>query len=266
MPFEVKLILAGLIVGALVGLTGMGGGALMTPILILVGIPPTTAVGTDLAYAAITKSVGAWRHHQLKHVNMRIVFWLACGSVPAAFLGVFTLAELKDRMGGDVEDLIQTVLGVALVAVGVTFGLKTLIDLRGSGRDVDIREVRLKRWHGRIFSIGIGLVFGYLLGLTSVGSGTFFGMALILFYRLRAARVVGTDIFHAAILVWAGAIAHALITHTVDFGSVGWLLVGSIPGILIGAQYTARAPEKLLRVALAIVLSVSGICLMVFAD
>ncbi len=263
MPFEAKLVLAGLIVGAIVGLTGMGGGALMTPILILVGIPPTTAVGTDLAYAAITKTVGAWRHHKLEHVNLRIVFWLACGSVPAAVLGVVTLDKLREHMGADVEDLIQTILGGALVAVGIVFAVKTLLDV--GGRDVDVREVRLKRWHGRAFSISVGLIFGYLLGLTSVGSGTFFGMALIIFFRLRAARVVGTDIFHAAVLVWAGAISHALITHTVEFGTVGWLLIGSIPGILVGSHYTARAPERFLRVGLATVLTVSGVSLFVFA-
>jgi uncharacterized protein len=259
MPIELKLVIAGLLVGCLVGLTGMGGGAVMTPLLIFLGIPATTAVGTDLAFSAATKTLGAWRHHSLRHVNYRIALWFAAGSVPAAVLGVLTLKELQEAMGDDVDAFVQLLLGGALVIVGITFALKTLI-LKEHPHDREI-ETRLAS-REKVLAVGIGLVFGYLLGLTSVGSGTFFGMALVLVFQLRAARVVGTDIFHAAILVWAAAIAHAAITQTVEFGTVGWLLVGSIPGILIGAQGTSRAPERLLRGCIATVLGVSGISLL----
>jgi uncharacterized membrane protein YfcA len=224
------------------------------------GLPATAAVGTDLAFSACTKSLGAWRHHQLAHVNYRIALWLAAGSVPAAVLGVLTLKELRDAMGEDVDGLVQLLLGGALILVGVTFALKTLL-LRESPVD---REI-VTRLAGRekATAVIVGVAFGYVLGLTSVGSGTFFGMALVVLFHLRAARVVGTDIFHAAILVWAAAIAHAVLTQTVEFGTVGWLLAGSIPGILIGAQGTSRAPERLLRSCIAVVLAVSGISLLV---
>ena len=261
MPLELKLVLAGLLVGCLVGLTGMGGGAVMTPLLIFLGFPATTAVGTDLAFSACTKTLGAWRHHSLRHVNYRLALWLACGSVPAAVLGVVTLKELRDSMGADVDGFVQALLGVALMLVGATFAVKTLL-LRD--RHVD-REIETRvTGRDKAVAIASGLVFGYLLGLTSVGSGTFFGMVLVLFYGLRAARVVGTDIFHAAILVWAAAISHAVITQTVEFGTVGWLLAGSIPGILIGAQGTSRAPERALRGCIAAVLAFSGVSLLVW--
>jgi uncharacterized membrane protein YfcA len=259
MPVEAKLVLAGLLVGALVGLTGMGGGAVMTPLLIFLGIPATTAVGTDLAFSAFTKTLGAWRHHSLSHVNYRIAFWLAAGSVPAAVLGVLTLKQLQNAMGDDVDGLIQALLGASLVLVGLTFALKTLVlKPKEHEREIETRVTSREK----VMAVGIGLGFGYLLGLTSVGSGTFFGMALVLLFHLRAARVVGTDIFHAAMLVWAAAIAHAVITQTVQFGTVGWLLAGSIPGILIGAQGTSRAPERLLRGCIAAVLGISGISLL----
>jgi uncharacterized membrane protein YfcA len=131
----------------------------------------------------------------------------------------------------------------------------------GRGNDAPFALVR----RDRVLAILIGAAGGFVVGLTSVGSGTFFGMVLVLFYGLRAARVVGTDIFHAAILVWAAAIAHAAITQTVEFGTVGWLLAGSVPGILLGAQGTSRAPERALRGCIAAVLAFSGISLLVWS-
>ena len=146
-------------------------------------------------------------------------------------------------------------------ASSASFAVKTLL-LRDRSFERTI-ETRLTG-RDKAVAVGSGLVFGYLLGLTSVGSGTFFGMVLVLFYGLRAARVVGTDIFHAAILVWAAAIAHAAITQTVEFGTVGWLLAGSVPGILLGAQGTSRAPERALRGCIAAVLAFSGVSLLVW--
>ena len=258
MPLELKLAVAGLLVGTLVGLTGMGGGAVMTPLLIFMGIPAVQAVGTDLAYSAVTKTVGAWRHHTLRHVNYRIALWLGLGSVPASVVGVFTLDRLEHAAGTDVETLIRDVLGAALVVVGATLLVRTLLHRRARpGREI---ETRLER-RQKLLAVGVGLVFGYVLGLTSVGSGTFFGMALLLFFPLSASRVVGTDTLHAAVLVWAAALAHAAAGN-VDLGSVSWLLVGSVPGILLGAQFTGRAPERVLRIALSVVLAVSGVALL----
>ena len=238
-------------------MTGMGGGSLMTPLLIMLGIPPVKAVGTDLAYAAITKTFGAWRHQKLENVNLTVVKWLALGSVPASVLGVVTLERLKDVMGDDLDRFIQTALGVALVAVGVAFVVKSF--LRRNPVQPEINgELSTRR---KVLAVSVGVVFGFALGLTSVGSGTFFGMALMLFFPLRAARIVGTDVFHAAILVASAALAHTFAGN-VEFGTVGWILVGSVPGILIGAQLTNRAPERGLRVGLGVTLATAGVALL----
>jgi uncharacterized membrane protein YfcA len=248
-----KLAAAGLLIGALVGLTGMGGGSLMTPLLVLLGIPPVKAVGTDLAYAAVTKTIGAWRHHALANVNYPIARWLAAGSVPASIVGVFTLTQLKHSLGPDLDTWIQRALGVALILVGSALVARTFLRphvvVEEQGDALSRRQ--------KVMAVGVGVLFGFALGLTSVGSGVFFGMALMLLFPLRASRIVGTDVFHAALLVAAAAGAHT-IAGNVDFGSVGWILVGSLPGILIGAQFTGRLPDRPLRMALGATLAAAG--------
>ena len=252
------VVLFGLGVGILVGTTGMGGGSLMTPLLILVfGVKPVMAIGTDLAYAAITKTFGAWRHHALRNVNHALVRWLAIGSVPSSVLGVFTLDRLRDRLGDDVDVLVQDALGFALVLVGIAFVAKTCIRYRPVERELGGR-LSLGQ---KLVAASIGLVFGFALGFTSVGSGTFFGMAMMLAFPLRPQRLVGTDVFHAAILVFAAASAQT-VAGNVQFGTVGWILVGSLPGIFLGAQFTGRAPERALRLALGVTLAVAGIALL----
>src|SRR4051794_14706301 len=256
-PLDLKLAFAGLLIGGLVGLTGMGGGSLMTPLLIFLGLPPVKAVGTDLAYAAVTKSFGAWRHHVLQNVNYDVAKWLALGSVPASVLGVFTLDRLESLLGSDPDAFVQTLLGILLILVGTGFALKSVLRPHAS---VDEPAAGLDR-RQKAIAFGVGVVFGFALGLTSVGSGTFFGLALLLFFPLRASRVVGTDVFHAAMLVFAAALAHA-VSGNVEWGSVSWILVGSVPGILVGARYTGRAPERALRMLLATTLTVSGVALL----
>jgi uncharacterized protein len=253
------LMLAGLTVGLLVGLTGMGAGSLMTPILITVfGIPAGTAVGTDLVYAAVTKMFGAARHTQLRNVNRELAMWMATGSAPAAFLGTFALYNL---LHVDVNRWLPNVIGYTLVAVGIAVCIRTFVTIRGlwdaSKLPVD---GELTRRH-KVLAVVIGAVFGFVLGLTSVGSGVFFGMALVTLFPLSARRVVGTDLLHAMIVTLAAA-AGTILWGTPDYGNVGAILVGSIPGILIGSHFTAHMPERALRGSIAGVLALSGLKLL----
>src|SRR5437660_3409674 len=166
MDINVGMIAAGLAVGILVGLTGMGAGSLMTPILITVfGIPPTTAVGSDLIYAAITKMFGAARHHQLENVNKQLGLWMGAGSVPAAILGVFTLYEIFPRVGFNVDNVLLNLIGGTLVVVGIAVALRTFVSIPGLWDAGKLpTDGALQRKH-KLLAVGIGVVFGYILGL-----------------------------------------------------------------------------------------------------
>ena len=259
MDINTGMIAAGLAVGILVGLTGMGAGSLMTPILITVfGIPPTTAVGSDLIYAAITKMFGAARHHQLANVNKELGLWMGAGSVPAAILGVFTLYEIFPRVGFNVDDVLLTLIGSILVLVGVTVALRTFVSIPGLWDSGKLPTDGALGRHHKILALSIGVVFGFILGLTSVGSGVFFGMALVTLFPLAARRVVGTDLFHAMLVTVAAGLATLVWGHP-NFSVVSSILIGSIPGILIGSHFTARAPDRLLRGIIALVLAASGL-------
>jgi uncharacterized membrane protein YfcA len=238
------VVLFGLGVGILIGLTGIGGGSLMTPLLILVvGVQPVVAIGTDLAYGAITKTVGGWRHLRKGTVDLGVSKWLAFGSVPGALAGVFLLERL---------DLDVTVV-LALVA-----GALMVVSLAVLARAVFARAPRERATvpltaRSKAGAVSIGLVLGLVLGLTSVGSGALIGPALILLFRLTPRRVVGTDVFHAAILLWAAGLAH-WIGGNVDFGLMGTILLGSVPGVWIGTSLVDRVPVGFLRPALGCVL------------
>ena len=259
MDINVGMIAAGLAVGLLVGLTGMGAGSLMTPILISVfGIPASTAVGTDLVYAAVTKTFGAGIHHWQKNVNLEIAKWMAFGSVPAAFLGVFSLWNLFD---GGVDDWLPKLIGFSLIFVGIGVSVRTFVSVRGLWDHRSLPTDGPLDTHHKVIAVGIGAVFGFLLGLTSVGSGVFFGMALVTLFPLSTRRVVGTDLFHA-MMVTVAAAAATILWGTPDFGAVGSILIGSIPGILIGSMFTKRVNHRLLRGAIAIVLAMSGLRLL----
>ena len=259
MDINVGMIAAGLVVGLLVGLTGMGAGSLMTPILISVfGIPASTAVGTDLVYAAVTKTFGAGIHHWQKNVNLEIAKWMAFGSVPAAFLGVFSLWNLFD---GGVDDWLPKLIGFSLIFVGIGVAVRTFVSIRGLWDHRSLPTDGPLDTHHKVIAVGVGAVFGFLLGLTSVGSGVFFGMALVTLFPLSTRRVVGTDLFHA-MMVTVAAAAATILWGTPDFGAVGSILIGSIPGILIGSMFTKRVNHRLLRGAIAIVLAMSGLRLL----
>jgi len=249
------IVLFGLGIGVLVGMTGMGGGSLMTPLLILIfGISPTTAIGTDIFYAAVTKTVGGWRHLKMKTVNMDLVKWLALGSVPSAVAGVILVSWLQTKIGeARLEELVYAVLGGTLLMVGVITLARALI-LRNLIDERDRFEV--ERRH-KVAAIVIGATTGFVIGITSAGSGTVIAILLIAVYRLAPKKVVGTDVFHAAILLWAAGIAH-WVGGNVDFVLAGNILLGSIPGVVIGASLSDKAPQGFLRTALGLVLVGSG--------
>ena len=249
-----ELSLTGLLIGLLVGMTGMGGGSLMTPILVLVfDFNVVLAVGTDILHGAIFKTIGAARHRALGHVHARLAFWLALGSVPASLAGVYVIEILKDVYGEDLNDVATRILGVALILGGTGFLVKTFVHRR----EPDDRPYRLTP-RDRALAFTGGVLGGFVLGLTSVGSGTFFALMLLVAFPLTAAKVVGTDIFHAAVLLWAAGLAH-LSADNVDLAATGWLALGSIPGILIGSQWTVRLPERAMRVTLGLVLLAAGL-------
>jgi uncharacterized membrane protein YfcA len=249
-----KLSLAGLLIGVLVGMTGMGGGSLMTPMLVfLFGFKPTVAIGTDILHGAIFKSFGAARHRQLGTVHARLTLWMLVASAPCSLLGVGLSTWLKHRYGDGFEDTAAVILGVALIAGGIGFAVKTFV----AGREKSDAPFLLTPVDRRI-AVLTGALGGFIVGLTSVGSGTFFGLVMLLVFPLTAAKVVGTDIFHAAALLWVAGAGH-LAAGNVDLHATAWLLLGSIPGVLLGSQVSVNLPDTALRLGLATTLTLSGI-------
>ena len=253
-----EFVVAGLFTGLLVGMTGMGGGSLMTPILVfLFGIPPSTAIGTDIAHGAAFKTVGAVQHRRMGNVRARLAGWMLVGSVPASLVGVWLNEQLTDRYGDEAKSVMGQVLGAALLFGAVGLIAKSLVQTGGPGGDPDWQLTN----RDRVAAILIGLLGGFIVGLTSVGSGVFFGLTLLVVFPLRAHKVVGTDIFHAAVLLYVAGAAH-WAAGNVDFGILFWLLLGSIPGVLIGGRLTLSIPEQRLRLLLAGVLGLAGIKLL----
>jgi len=241
--------LAGLLVGVLVGMTGMGGGSLMTPILIIVfGFDAKIAVGTDILHEPAFKSFGAVRHGIPGPVHARLALWMFAGSGPLSLVGV----EVADRVGTNSMNSLERIVGGALILGGLGWLIKTFVH----GRSDDAPFLLEKR--DKLIAIAIGASCGFVVGMTSVGSGTFFGLAMLLVYPLTAAKIVGTDMFHAAVLLWVAGISH-LLHGDVDKHAMAWLLVGSIPGVLLGSQMSIKVPERALRVAFGAVLILSGI-------
>jgi uncharacterized protein len=249
-----EFTLTGLLIGVLVGVTGMGGGSLMTPILVIVfGFKPTLAIGTDILHGAIFKTVGAIRHRRLGNVQARLSGWMFMGSAPTSVLGVSVATWLKHRYGDGVNSVEGRLLGAALLFGGLGLLAKSFLRARVIGDGGFVLTNR-----DRVAAVLIGLFGGFIVGLTSVGSGTFFGLTMLFVFPLRAHKVVGTDIFHAAALLYVAGCGH-FIAGNVDMHVVAWLLLGSIPGVLIGSQWMVRLPEPQVRAALAIVLLLSGL-------
>lgn len=255
------LIAFGLGVGVLVGMTGIGGGSLMTPLLILVfGVKPLTAVGTDLAYAAITKTVGGYKHWRQRTVDLPLSTWMALGSVPAAIGGVYVLDLLERTYGAEFDEVLLALLSGALLLSGAATLARAFLKRFHERERADLR---LEPRH-KAAAVTLGLFVGFVLGMTSAGSGALIAVGLILLFRLVPTRVVGTDVLHAAVLLWAAAAAH-IVAGNVDFPLAANILVGSVPGVWVGSHWSVRVPAPMLRATLAVVLIGSGLGLLVKA-
>jgi hypothetical protein len=246
------VIVFGVGVGVLVGLTGIGGGSLMTPLLLIfIGTQPHVAVGTDIAYGALTKTVGGWQHLRGGTVDLGVSTWLAVGSVPGALGGVVVVEALPSPPD---EALLWGVAGALTLTAGVTLA-RALFVLRVAERE---RESVPLTARAKATAVVLGVVLGFILGVTSVGSGALIGLALILVFRLTPHRVVGTDVFHAAVLLWAAGLAH-VVAGNVDYGLMGNILVGSIPGVIVGERLSRSVPAAGLRPALGCAMLASAL-------
>ncbi len=269
---DYRISVAGLIVGILIGMTGMGGGSLLAPILILLfGVPPVWAVPADIAYSTITKALGSIIHIREKHVNFRAVGWLALGSIPATLLSVLLVQYVHKHYGALVNNLIIHAIGAVLILVAVLLFVRPFI-LRSFERR---KQEKLKQealseaapegapernrtWVRPFLTVLVGAVFGFLVGLTSVGSGTLIIVSLAFLYpRLTPKELVGTDVFQAFLLLLAGSLGY-FFTGGINWTIVGLLLIGSLPGVAIGSILTKYIPNKFLNPVLAVVLGISG--------
>lgn len=249
---EFGFILAGFAVGFLVGLTGVGGGSLMTPILLLIyNIKPAVAVGTDLLYASITKSVGIFAHGKLGNIDWRIVKRLAIGSLPASIVTLWALHHM-DLQSGDVVTTIKFWLGIALIITSAAVLLRNkLISLASKDEWIPAHYVPMA-------TVALGATLGGLVTLTSVGAGALGVTALIMLYpKEKITTIVGSDIAHAVPLTLVAGLGHASL-GTIDYSLLGTLLIGSIPGIYLGSHMSSRVAEHWVRIALAMILIYVG--------
>ena len=273
---DFRFSLVGLIIGVLVGLTGMGGGSLLAPILILIfRVPPVWAVGTDVAYSTVTKALGSIVHIRQKHVNFKVALWLACGSVPATLLSVTLVQYIRKHYASLINGVILHAIGFTLILVAVLLVVKPFLMRRLEKRRLETQKQAAlasesgepastpptnyweKRYRPLVTAL-IGAFVGFLVGLTSVGSGTLIIVSLaFLFPRLTAKELVGTDIFQAFMLLAAGSIAY-FTAGTINWHIAGLLLIGSLPGVLIGSRLSKYIPEQYMRPVLATVLVISG--------
>lgn len=254
MHIDWLIALAGAGVGFIVGLTGMGGGALMTPILVLVfGIQPLAAVSSDLVASMVMKPIGGGVHLRRGTVNLSLVKWLVVGSVPSAFLSVWVLESFSDPER--VNEIVQYAVGVALLLASVALVAKGAFSGRagtatGSVDSITIHPAR---------TVLIGVFGGVVVGLTSVGSGSLMLVLLLILYpTLSASSLVGTDLVQAIPLVASAALGH-IVFGEVRFDLTASLLIGAIPGVYLGARVSSRSPDRVIRPVLAVVLIVSGL-------
>jgi hypothetical protein len=243
------MILAGLVVGILIGMTGMGGGAIMTPFLILVmKIDPVLAIGTDLAFASITKWLSGLQHWRRNRIDLKSVFWMALGSVPASFL-MSHIVISRVRNGGVAQPILAKILGGVLVLVSL-YTLARAFNLIKISRDESWPPV----W---VLNV-IGMLGGGLVGLTSVGSGTIIMATLLIFFSIPPAQLIGMDVLHGAVLTTVPAFVYAF-GGQVDWRLAAWMLVGSIPGGWIGIHLVSIIPQRAVRGTLSVLLMIAGV-------
>ncbi len=279
---DYRISLVGLLIGFLIGLTGMGGGSLLAPIMILIfKVPALWAVGTDFAYSSVTKALGSIVHIRQKDVDFKVALWLACGSVPATLLSVGLVQIIRKHYGTLVNDVILHAIGFTLILVAILLVLKPYIMRRLEQRNLELRKQEAlrnetvsanetdstkqpvaNRWEKRyrpIVTVLVGAFVGFLVGLTSVGSGTLIIVSMaFLFPRLTPKELVGTDIFQAFMLLAAGAIGY-MSAGTINWSLAGMLLIGSLPGVYLGSKMSKFVPDRYMRPVLATVLVISGL-------
>ena len=255
MDFEIGLVIAGLTVGFIVGLTGVGGGSLMTPILLWFNIPPSTAVGTDLLYAAFTKTGGIYAHNKKSNINWVITGWLSLGSIPAALLTLWILHSIKTDVTA-LNAIIKHSLGWALLftSIAIVFKKRLLVFSQKHAGDKFHSESKTQN----LLTVAIGVMLGAMVTLTSIGAGALGTVTLFFLYPLLPTpRLVGTEIAHAVPLTLVAGIGHASMGN-LDYGLLGQLLIGSLPGIYIGSMLSGKVPDLLLRNAIAMMLFFVG--------
>ncbi len=253
---DVGFIISGFGVGALIGLTGVGGGALMTPLLIFVfGIAPAVAVGTDLMFAAITKANGVWTHARLGSVDWRVVRRLSLGSLPASLFTLLVMQQTNLHTGF-AQQVLTTTLGIALMISAAALLFRRRLTQGSVTADEPMDDTGTKT---HFFTVLTGVLLGVLVTLTSVGAGALGAAVLLWLYpRLSTSRIVGTDLAHAVPLAAIAGIGHWQL-GTVDWPLLGSLLLGSLPGIYVGSRLSARVPEMWLRAVLSSLLLVIGL-------
>ena len=256
-----SILAAGFFVGVVVGLTGMGGGALMTPALIFLGVgEAATVVTADLTAAAVYKTGGAIVHHREGSPNLSLAKWLIIGSVPMALLGPYLVAGLT----ADAEELdhvLKLCIGFALLLAALTYALRLYVNLRrvrsGGATGDENPKVR------PVPTLLVGALGGLLVGVTSVGSGSVIMIALLMLYPgLSAVRLVGTDLVQAVPLVLAAAISNIVVNNGLDWGLTIPLILGSVPGTIIGSSLAPRVPQSIIRRGIVVVLTMSGVALL----
>jgi uncharacterized protein len=261
---ETTPTLFGLLVGFLVGLTGVGGGSLMTPFLVAVmGVPAPTAVGTDLTFATLTKLTGSMQHYRQQSVNLEVAVFLGIGSIPAGLLGVGTLEWIKGTYDPDtVQSIMITIIACTLVLVGASLIFRNFLPDSMTAPKPGVWDGKSRMSNRRrFFTVIFGAFGGYLVGLTSIGSGSVMAVILLILYPMAPAVIVGTDIAHATVLSFVVGLAH-MTQGNVDFGLAGSLLLGGIPGVLVGSRLAPWLPGKPLKMILAGMLIFVGVRLL----
>jgi uncharacterized protein len=258
--------LFGLLVGFLVGLTGVGGGSLMTPFLVAVmGVSAPTAIGTDMLFATFTKFTGSIQHYRQQSVNLEVATFLGLGSIPAGLMGVATLEWIEGSYDAEtVKSIMITIIALTLVLVGASLIVRNFLPERE-----DDPKKKPRVWDGksrmsrrrRFYTVIFGAMGGYLVGLTSIGSGSVMAVILLLLYPIAPAVIVGTDIAHATVLSLVVGLAH-MTQGNVDFTLAGSLLLGGVPGVLIGSRIAPWLPGKPLKMILAAMLIFVGVRLL----
>ena len=245
------LLVVSAVIGVVIGLTGMGGGALMTPALILVGIPPTAAVANDLVVNAVNKVVGAGMHWRHGKPNLTIAFWLILGSVPTAYFGAWLVHAIG---ADDVQGLLKKAIGATLIVASTAYFLRAFFEMSGRISTGNDPNPPVKP----VMTLLVGVIGGLMVGITSVGSGTVIMMCIMLLYpTLAALRLVGTDLVQAVPLVIAAAVGHVMVSG-VDWNLLVPLLIGGAIGTFFGSNFASRVPEGLIRRGITIVLAVTA--------